>query len=90
VTSIVQPLDQGVIATFKMCYKHKLVAWTLQQIDNNSNKHFGKLNIDLFHAMLWCVVAWHELDDQPLEIVGESPPYCMQSGMQISTILMNA
>ena len=32
VTSVVQPLDQGVIATFKMCCK--LVAWTLQQIDN--------------------------------------------------------
>ena len=58
-TSVVQPLDQGVIATFKMCYKRKLVAWTLQQIDNNSNEDLGRLNVDLFQAMLWCMAAWH-------------------------------
>jgi hypothetical protein len=57
VTSDVQPLDRGVIATFKMCYKRKLVAWTLQQIDNNSNEDLGKLNVDIFQTMLWCVVA---------------------------------
>lgn len=59
VTSIVKPLDQGVIATFKMCYKRKLVVWTTQQIDN-SDEDLGKLNVDLFQAMLWCLVAWHE------------------------------
>ena len=52
VTSVVQPLDQEVIATFKMCYKRKLVAWTLQQIDNNSYEDLGKLNVNLFQAML--------------------------------------
>jgi hypothetical protein len=26
----------------------------------------GKLNVDLFQAMLWCVAAWHELDDQTI------------------------
>jgi hypothetical protein len=66
VTSVVQPLDQRVIATFKMCYKRKLVASTLQQIDNNLNEDLGKLNADLFQAMLWCVAAWHELDDQTI------------------------
>ena len=54
-------MDLGVIVAFKMCYKGKLVAWTLQQIDNNSNEGLGKLNVDLFQAMLWCVATWHEL-----------------------------
>jgi hypothetical protein len=64
--SIIQPLDQGMIATFKLCYKRKLVAWTLQQIDNNSNEDMEKLNVDLFQAMLWCVAACHEFDDQTI------------------------
>src|ERR1700736_6601491 len=51
---------------FKMCYKRKLVVWTLQQIDNNSNEDLEKLNVDVFQAMLWCVAAWHELDDQTI------------------------
>lgn len=62
-STIVKPLDQGVIAKFKMCYKRKLVAWTTQQIDN-SNEDLTKQNVDLFQAMLWCVMAWHKLDDQ--------------------------
>ena len=64
VTSIVQPLDQGVITTFKMCYKRKIVAWPSQQINSNSVEDLGKLNVDVFQAMLWCVVAWHKVDDQ--------------------------
>ena len=49
------------IGAFKMCYKGKLVGWTLQQIDNNSNEDLGKLNVDLFQGVLWCVATWHEL-----------------------------
>lgn len=66
VTSIVQPLDQRIIVAFKMCYKRKLVAWTMQQIDN-SYKDLEKLNVDLFQAMLWCVMAWHELNYQTIK-----------------------
>lgn len=66
VASIVQPLDQGVIAAFKMCYKRILVAWTLQQIYSRPDEDLGKSNVDLFQAMLWCVAGWHELDDQTI------------------------
>ena len=30
------------------------------------DEDLGKLNVDVFQAMLWCVVAWHELDDQTI------------------------
>ena len=50
VTSIVQPLDQGVIATFKICYKCKFVDWTLQQIDRNLVEDLGKLNVDVYSS----------------------------------------
>ena len=54
------------IAAFKMSYKRKLVAWTLQQFDRGSVQDLGKLNVNLFEALLWSVAAWHELDDQTI------------------------
>ncbi|OAE23210.1 hypothetical protein AXG93_1630s1250 [Marchantia polymorpha subsp. ruderalis] len=33
---------------------------------DETDEDLGKLNVDLFQAMLWCVVAWHELDDQTI------------------------
>ena len=52
------------IATPKLCYKVQVVAWTLQQIYNNSNGELGKLNLDAFQAMLWSEAAWHDPDDR--------------------------
>ena len=33
VTSVVQPLDRGIIASFKILYKKKLLQWVLSQYD---------------------------------------------------------
>jgi hypothetical protein len=57
ITSVVQPLDQGIIAALKIHYKHKLVEWTLQQFDSSEVDDLGKLSINVLQAMLWCIVA---------------------------------
>jgi hypothetical protein len=38
VTSVVQPLDQGIIASFKIQYKKKLLCWVLSQYDDATLK----------------------------------------------------
>jgi hypothetical protein len=69
VTSVVEPLDQDIIATFKMLYKCKLVAWTLQQFNAIFYKHLGGLlrrnleETNLFQAMLWSMATWNELEE---------------------------
>ena len=35
----------------------------MQQIDSGSVQDLGKLNVDVFQAMLWCGATWHEVDD---------------------------
>src|ERR1700736_5743425 len=40
----------------------KKAGWTTNYMDED----LGKLNVDVFQAMLWCVAAWHELDDQTI------------------------
>ena len=41
------------IATFKMSYKQKLVAWTLQQFDKGSVQDLGKLINFFGFCELW-------------------------------------
>jgi hypothetical protein len=43
VTSIVQPLDQGIIASFKIQYKKKRFRWVLLQYDNATLKDLRKM-----------------------------------------------
>ena len=72
VTSVVEPLDQSIIATFKMLYKRKFVAWTLQQLNAIFYEHLGRMlrrnlgETNLFQAMLWSIAIWNELDKQAI------------------------
>ena len=38
VTSVVQPLDKGKIASFKVRYKKKLLEWVLSQFDSCTHR----------------------------------------------------
>jgi hypothetical protein len=64
VTSVVQPLDQGIIASFKNQYKKKLLWWVLSQHDDGTLKDFGKVVPNIKQAIMWSYEVWSELDAQ--------------------------
>ena len=52
-TSIIQPLDQRLIASFKTRYKKKLLQWVLSQYDDVTLKDLRKMMLDIRHAIMW-------------------------------------
>ena len=44
-TSVVQPLDQGIIAAFKVHYKGKLAQYMIQQYDSDSSQDLQALSL---------------------------------------------
>ncbi|KAL5502221.1 hypothetical protein EMCRGX_G008959 [Ephydatia muelleri] len=62
-TSVVQPLDQGIIAAFKAHYKGKLARYMVQQYDIDSSQDLQALSLktNLKQAIIWLVAAWQEL-----------------------------
>ena len=64
VTSVVQPLDQGIIASFKIQYKKKLLQWVLSQYDDATLKDLRKVVPNIKHAIMWSYEVWSELDVQ--------------------------
>lgn len=57
VSSVVQPLNQGVMAALKVQYKRKLVTWTLQQYSDETHA-------DLLQCMIWAAATWNEMDEE--------------------------
>jgi hypothetical protein len=53
VTSVVQPLDQGIIAYFKIQYKKKLLRWVLSQYDDATLKDLRKVVPNIKQAITW-------------------------------------
>ena len=60
VTSVVQPLDQGIIAAFKAHYRRQLVRWLISESDKPGNevKMISEFAPDLYHMMQWVHSAW--------------------------------
>jgi hypothetical protein len=61
VTSVVQPLDQGVIAAFKMQYKKKMLTWTISTADTNPDSNLGKIAPDAYKVLQWLVQVWKDM-----------------------------
>lgn len=62
-TSIIQPLDQGIIRSFKARYIAKLLNYVIGQYEReNSTKSLGK-NISLLDAVNWSSQSWSEISD---------------------------
>jgi hypothetical protein len=52
-TSVVQPLDQGIIAPFKLRYKSKLLEWVLSQFDSDQQQDLRKVVTNVKQTILW-------------------------------------
>ena len=57
-TSRTQPLDQGVIKSFKAHYRRRLVEWMITRIDNTINAGTLVKTIDKLLAVGWIRDAW--------------------------------
>jgi hypothetical protein len=68
VTSILQPLDQGIIASFKIQYKKKLLRWVLSPYDDATLKDMRKVVPNIRQAIMWSHEVWSELDAQMVRI----------------------
>jgi hypothetical protein len=64
VTSIVQPLDHGIMASFKLQYKKKLLQWVLSQYDDATLKDLRKVVPFIKQAIMRSYEVWSELDAQ--------------------------
>ena len=64
VTNVVQHLDQGIIASFKIQYKKKLLWWGLSQYDDATLNDSKKVVPNIRQAIMWSYEVWSELDAQ--------------------------
>ena len=60
VTSHVQPLDQGIIASMKAHYRRQLVEWMLDEANKpgNASKTLKDLTANFYQMLLWLKQAW--------------------------------
>ena len=64
VTSVAQPLDQCIIASFRIQYKKKLLEWVYSQYDDTTLKDLKKVVPHIRHAIMWSYEVWSALDAQ--------------------------
>jgi DDE superfamily endonuclease/Tc5 transposase DNA-binding domain len=57
-TSKLQPLDAGIIATFKKHYRRRQIAWGLDQLDVGENPY----KVNQLQAMRWVRMVWNALN----------------------------
>jgi hypothetical protein len=62
VTSVDQPLNQGIIASLKSQYTKKLLQWVLSRYDDATFKDLRKVVPNIRHAIMWSYELWSELD----------------------------
>jgi hypothetical protein len=63
-TSKWQPMDQGIIAAFKLHYRKKFVYFMLQELQANRDPN---KTVTLLHAIRWPVAAWNEVTQVTIE-----------------------
>lgn len=67
VTSICQPMDQGVLEALKRKYRRRLLGFLLSSIDDNSNCITGLKKIDVLDVIRWVSEGWEEITSTTLE-----------------------
>lgn len=60
-SSLIQPLDQGIIKKFKMNYRSYFLRFLITQVDNNSLNAIKEVNI--LNAINWIKKSWDEVPE---------------------------
>ena len=57
-TSVLQPMDQGIIKCFKCYYRKQLVRYVVNELHVNKEITIEKIKVDLLMASKWIRTAW--------------------------------
>jgi hypothetical protein len=60
-TSHLQPLDQGIIKTFKVYYRHKVLRRVINFLNEDRLASELAKDIDIKYAVKWAASAWNEV-----------------------------
>ena len=80
-TSVIQPLDQGIIRSFKCLYRYKLMTHLLSQKEISVGSEEIP-NISLFYSIHWVHQAWQEVSQETISNCFKHANFC--TNQQIS------
>ncbi|KAG1706095.1 hypothetical protein DVH05_028515 [Phytophthora capsici] len=60
-TAFLQPMDAGIIATFKKMYRKKQLKWVYDKINSGEPIEKDAYDVDQLQAMQWCDEIWSEM-----------------------------
>ena len=66
--TVVQPLEQGVSASFKRQFKKKLLEWVLSHLDSFIMHQDLRIIVPIVRqAIMWCSQVWREMNPQIIQ-----------------------
>ena len=68
-TSLIQPMDQGIIQTFKLKYRKRQLQHVIAQAELYPSKSGTEVlkGITLFECIFWCKVAWEAIAPETIQ-----------------------
>ena len=76
-TSMLQPLDLGIIKKCKVYYRKLLMRFILAKIENCSSASEVLQSVNVLHAIRWVAEAWKMLVKPQLKSVSAKPGSCV-------------
>ena len=62
-TSVLQPMDQGIIKCFKSYYRKRLVRYIISELEIDKAKRIEDVKIDLLLSSKWAKSAWNDVTE---------------------------
>ena len=67
-TSVLQPLDQGIIQAFKLLYRKRQYRHILTELDRTTNTGVEIMaHVNVLQAIMWAAEAWEEVDHMTIK-----------------------
>ena len=66
-TSVLQPLDLGIIKNFKVRYRKRLLYHVLTKIDTCSTAHDVIKSVTILDAIRWVALAWEKVSPEIIQ-----------------------